>query len=63
MSLELQDSNEANKNTLTVNNNFGFKKPKEQKFHYYNHEYEEYTDVIMKKKLTFFFKLTLLNTV
>lgn len=30
---------------LTVNNNYGFKKPKEQKFHYYNAEFEEYSDV------------------
>jgi len=31
---------------LTVNNNFGFKKPKEQKFNYYNTDFEEYSDVI-----------------
>jgi hypothetical protein len=30
---------------LNVNNNFGFKKPKEQKFHYYNTDFEEYSDV------------------
>lgn len=30
---------------LNPNTNFGLKKLKEQKFHFYNNDYEEYTDV------------------
>ena len=47
MSSTLDTNNEAfdKSNQLSVNNNYGFKKPKEQKFHFYNTEFEEYSDV------------------
>jgi len=48
--MEIRDEiNDSQK--LNVQNNYGFRKPKEQKFHYYNAEFEEYTDVIF-----FFYK-------
>ena len=34
------------KNGQNPNNNVDIKKQKEQKFHYYNNDYEEYTDVM-----------------
>ncbi len=42
--IEIQSEQEK-KEQLSVNNNFGFKKPKEQKFHFYNADFEEYSDV------------------
>ncbi len=44
--IEISDNNDKNEK-LTVNNNYGFKKPKEHKFHYYNTDFEEYNDVII----------------
>jgi hypothetical protein len=41
----MENNNQEKITDLNVNNNFGFKKPKEQKFHFYNNDYEEYTDV------------------
>lgn len=51
MSSTIDIPNEQEKREqLSVNNNFGFKKPKEQKFHYYNTDFEEYSDVNFSKK-------------